>query len=59
MDDHTLSNWRKIKETMEASGKTDNHFYKRAVDILAGRPDPMDVFSLPLRSPRPESSDNP
>lgn len=45
MDDHTLSNWRKIKATMEASGNTNNHFYKRAVAILAGKPDPMDVFS--------------
>lgn len=59
MDSQTLSNWKKIKETMEASGKTDNQYYRRAVAILAGKPDPMDVFSPPLRSPRQESSDNP
>jgi hypothetical protein len=59
MDSQTLSNWRKIKETMEAAGKTDNQYYKRACSILAGRPDPMDVFNQPLRSPRPESSESP
>lgn len=26
----------------EASGNTENHFYKRAVAILKGQPDPID-----------------
>jgi hypothetical protein len=41
MDQQTLNNWKKIKETLEASGKTDTHFYKRAVAILAGKSDPL------------------
>jgi len=42
MDDHTYNNWVKIKATFEASGNTDNMFYKRACAILSGRPDPLD-----------------
>jgi hypothetical protein len=42
LDDQTLANWRKIKETFEASGNTDNMFYKRALVILKGQPDPLD-----------------
>jgi len=42
LDDQTLANWRKIKETFEASGNTDNMFYKRAIVILKGQPDPLD-----------------
>jgi hypothetical protein len=42
MDQHTLNNWKKIKETFEKSGNTDNMFYKRAVQIIKGGSDPMD-----------------
>ena len=42
MDDHTYNNWVKIKATFEASGNTDNFFYKRACAIVSGKPDPMD-----------------
>ena len=43
MDEHTsYNNWVKIKETFEASGNTDNFFYKRACAILSGGPDPID-----------------
>jgi hypothetical protein len=42
MDDHTYKNWVKIKETFEASGNTDNKFYKRACLIVAKKPDPLD-----------------
>lgn len=42
MDDHTLNNWKKIKETFEKSGNTENMFYKRAIKILNGGPDPLD-----------------
>jgi hypothetical protein len=41
MDPQTRENWRKIRDALEAAGKTDNWYYKRAVAILAGRPDPL------------------
>ena len=41
MDEATLNNWRLIKELLERQGKTDCLFYKRALAILAGRPDPL------------------
>ena len=41
MDAHELENWRKIKAALEAAGKTDTHFYKRAVSILSGSGDYM------------------
>ena len=34
-------NWQLIKEKLEAENKTDSMFYKRAVAILAGKPDPL------------------
>ena len=33
MDQHELNNWKKIKAALEAAGKTDCMFYKRAVSI--------------------------
>jgi len=42
MDEKTKENWKKIKESMEASGKTDNMFYRRAVKIVNGESDPLD-----------------
>ena len=36
-----VANWERIREHMEASGMTDNYFYKRAVAIGEGKPDPM------------------
>ena len=44
MDQHTYDNWVKIKETFEASGNTDNMFYKRAVVIVKTRRDPLAKF---------------
>jgi hypothetical protein len=41
MDDHTYANWVKIKETFEASGNTDNMFYKRAIEIVKTKNDPL------------------
>jgi hypothetical protein len=41
MDQHTLENWKRIKEALEKSGKKDCMFYKRAVAILSGKPDPL------------------
>ena len=40
MDPEKLENWRKIKEALEAAGKTDCDYYRRAVVILQGRKDP-------------------
>jgi hypothetical protein len=34
----------KIKETFEESGNTDNMFYKRAVEVIKTKRDPMDKF---------------
>jgi hypothetical protein len=42
MDARSRENWRKIRDALEAAGKTDNWYYKRAVAILAGRPDPLE-----------------
>lgn len=42
MDKKELQNWKKIKETMEENGTTDNMFYKRAVAICSGEDDPLD-----------------
>jgi hypothetical protein len=41
MDKQTLENWRKVKEALERSGKTDCFFYKRAVAILSTGRDPL------------------
>ena len=42
MDAETKDNWLKVKLALEKAGKTDSYFYKRAVAILAGKPDPFD-----------------
>jgi len=37
-----IENWRKVKAALEAAGKTDTYFYKRAVAILStGRDLPL------------------
>lgn len=41
MNRHTYDNWVKIKKALEQSGATDTFFYKRAVAIVAGKPDPF------------------
>lgn len=41
MDDHTYQNWVKIKATFEASGNTNNMFYKRACEIVHHKKDPL------------------
>ena len=42
MDKHELDNWKKVKEALEKADKTDCYFYKRAVAIIQGKPDPLD-----------------
>jgi hypothetical protein len=44
MDDHTFANWVKIKETFEASGNTNNMFYKRACEIVRTKRDPLEKY---------------
>ena len=46
MDARTLENWRRVKHALEAAGKTDNHYYRRALAILAGMPDPFDRYDV-------------
>jgi len=42
MDQHTYDNWVKIKATFEASGNTNNMFYRRACEIVKTKKDPLD-----------------
>lgn len=53
MDRDTLENWRKIRDHLERVGKTENHYYRRALAILAGRPDPFDRYDL-IEPERPD-----
>ena len=41
MNKDELANWKRIKEVLEKEGKTDNQYYKRAVAICNGEPDPL------------------
>ena len=41
MDKTELENWQKVKNALEAAGKTDCFFYTRAVSICAGSSDPL------------------
>ena len=41
MSKEELENWQKVKDALEEAGKTDSFFYKRAVAILEGKPDPL------------------
>jgi len=49
MDPETRENWRKIRDHMEASGTTENWYYRRAVAILSGLPDPL---NHPMQPPK-------
>jgi len=44
MDEKTKQNWQKVKEALEASGKTDSIFYRRAVSIIHTGHDPFESF---------------
>ena len=39
MDQREIDNWKKVKAALEAAGKTDCMFYKRAVSIANGSKD--------------------
>jgi len=47
MDKISMENWQKVKDAMEASGNTDNFYYKRACAILRGQKDPIDALTKP------------
>jgi len=40
MDQRTKDNWTKVKEALEASGKTNCDFYRRALAVLKTGNDP-------------------
>lgn len=42
-----MENWQKVKDAMEASGNTDNFYYKRACAVLAGQKDPINAILNP------------
>jgi hypothetical protein len=44
MDEHTYNNWVRIKEAFDASGNTNNMFYRRACEIIKTRRDPLSKF---------------
>ena len=48
MDKQEQDNWKKVKEALEKENKTDCMFYKRAVAITEGKPDPLNCNSLEL-----------
>ena len=48
MDGISMENWQKIKDAMEASGNTDNFYYKRACAVLAGQKDPINSLLRPV-----------
>ena len=56
MDKVERENWEKIREAMEASGNTDNFFYKRAVVISKGGSDPIELPDLEERDDNAPSS---
>ena len=42
MDKHTRDNWRKVKKALEAAGKTDCWYYRRAIAIERTGKDPLE-----------------
>ena len=48
MDERTRENWQKVKEALEAAGKTDCYFYERACVVVSTGRDPGPAFTLEL-----------
>ena len=42
MDEQELENWKRVKEALEKADKTDTMYYKRAIAIIDGKPDPLE-----------------
>lgn len=41
MSEDEISNWKKVKEALEAKGLTKTYYYKRAIAILKTGVDPL------------------
>ena len=41
MDKTERENWERVKVALEAAGKTDTMYYRRAVAICDGKEDPL------------------
>ena len=59
MDALTRANWLKVKLALEARGKTDCFYYKRAVAITAGGADPFNSLSFSNLDKLPVTDDSP
>ena len=46
MTEQEKDNWKKVKDALEQSGKTDCFFYKRAVAIINDKPDPLQLKDM-------------
>ena len=46
MDERTRENWQKVKEVLEAAGKTNCYFYKRACAVVDTGRDPGVPFTM-------------
>lgn len=44
MDKQTKENWEKVKEALEEADQIDSDFYRRAVALSLGLPDPLLKF---------------
>jgi hypothetical protein len=55
----TRANWLKLKTALEAAGKTDCFYYKRALAITAGNADPMSSLAFANLDKLPLSDDSP
>ena len=44
MDHQTKEDWEKVKEALEKAEQVDSDFYKRAVALSLGLPDPLLQF---------------
>tara|TARA_Y100000401_G_scaffold33944_1_gene25322 strand:+ start:9070 stop:9243 length:174 start_codon:yes stop_codon:yes gene_type:complete len=57
MTEEELANWQRIKEHFDSlpEFKRDNYFYKRAIAITSGQPDPQELPSLETEDKSDES----
>jgi hypothetical protein len=39
-DADTREKWLRVKQALESAGKTNTHYYRRALIILSGKADP-------------------
>lgn len=51
MNEQEKENWKKVKDALEAAGKTDCFFYKRAVAICGDKEDPLDKLKWDKEKP--------